>query len=276
MRGFAGAAAGVVAAASVVGAAEAGSPFGSIYTAGIERAGEVEYEQWAGFAWQKPREDFTAFEGRSEIEYGVADGWLAALYLNYSRVRIVPRAGAPDDAADDTSFDSVSGELIYQILNPAADPIGLAVYFEQTVGGGEYETEGKILLQKNLFDGGLILALNVNVELEWEREDGEWERESAFEILAGASYRIAPRWRAGVELLHERRYEDHIIFGKSAFEASAFYAGPVFHYEGGGWWATLEYLRQLPWADGEADRIDDGLIIGAERNRLLLRAGIAL
>jgi hypothetical protein len=275
-RGFVVGAAALAAALTSM-SAQAGPPFGRLYTAGFEAKGEIEFEQWLYLDWQKPHEDYVRFRGRSEIEYGAAEGLLTALYLNYSSLHVDPRFGAPDDAADHTQFDGVSGEVIYQVLHPVRDPLGLALYFEATAGDHEYELEGKILLQKNLMDNDLVLVANLNVEFEWEGEHGEWERESAFEVYLGASYRIGPRWRAGIELLNENGYEHHLIFDTSEWEGTAFYAGPVIHYAGEGWWATLEYLRQLPWGSAhEPNEVNDGLLFGAERNRLLLRAGVHL
>jgi hypothetical protein len=271
------AALGLAAVAGLAPARADETPFGSIYTTDTQPKGTFEFEQWAGWAWQKPHEDFRAFEGRSEIEYGITDHWVASLYANYSSTRIVPHgASAPDDSADETKFDGFSAETIYQVLDPYTHSIGLAFYLEPSYGDDERGLEGKILLQKNFLDDRLVFAANINLEYTWEHEDHQWQRGTAFEVYAGASYLVAPHWNVGVLLLNEKEYDGQLIFGSSSHVATAFYAGPAVHYSAEGWWATLQYLRQLPWGNGAAGEVDNGLVTGAERNRVLARIGVEL
>lgn len=251
--------------------------FASIYLTDTQPKGAFEFEQWATWAWQKPQEDFRTFEGRSEIEYGITDHWMVALYANYSATRIAPHgAGAPDDTVDETKFDGFAAETIWQVSDPYTNPIGVALYLEPSIGNGTRGLEAKLLLQKNFLDDRLILAANINVEWEWEHEDHEWERASALEFYAGAAYRFAPNWNIGVELLNENEYDKHVFFGGGEHVATAFYAGPVLHYAGERWWATLAYSRQLPWANGADGEIQDSLVTGAERNRVRFRIGVEL
>jgi hypothetical protein len=250
------------------------APFAAVYTAGTMPTGEVEFEQWTTWAWQKPGEDFRAFEERSEVEYGVSDRFLLSVYANYSRTRIVPHdAGAPDGAADETKFDGFSAEAIYQVLDADRDSVGLAFYVEPGIGAGARGLEGKVLLQKNFLDDRLIVAANFNLEYIWEREDQHWEHGSALEFHAGASYRIAPLWFAGAELLNENVYRGHLIFSDNSHVATAFYAGPTLHY-GDEWWLTLSALAQLPWGNGRV--VEHGFASNSERFRLIFRFGIEL
>ena len=251
------------------------SPFGSIYLTDTQPKGGFEFEQWVTWKGQKPDESFRAFEGRSEIEYGITDHWMVSLYANYSTTRVTPHgSGAPDGEIDDTKFDGFSAETIWQVADPYTNPVGVAFYFEPSIGNGERGLEAKLLLQKNFLDDRLVLAANANVEWVWEREDHQWVRGSALEFYAGAAYRVAPNWNVGVELLNENEYDKHVLFGGGERVATAFYAGPAVHYSGNTWWATLAYSRQLPWAGGEDDEINNQLVTGAERNRVRFRVGV--
>src|SRR5215471_1221692 len=252
------------------------SPFASIYTTEVLPQGAKEFEQWLTWKHKKPQEQFDLIEGRSEIEYGFSNRFLGSLYLNYEHSKIEPQGpGAPDDADDTTKFTGVNAEFIYQVLNPITDPFGFALYFEPSIGDGERALEFKLLFQKNFLDDRLILAANLNAEFEWEHDDalGIWEHGSAFEIYLGASYRFAPGWYGGVELLNENGFEGH--FSRAA--DNAFYFGPTIHYASENWWATLGVFAQLPWAGNPADEpdaISNGYLVDAERMRLRFRLGI--
>lgn len=256
-------------------------PFAYTYLTEVLPQGAVEIEQWVTWRHKKPQEKYDRLQGRSEIEYGVSNRFLAALYANYEHTKVVPDGpGAPDSATDTTKFTGFSAEFIYQVLNPFTDPFGFALYVEPGIGDGERSLEFKALFQKNFLDDRLILAANFILEYEWEHEADEdiWEHASAFEIFVAVAYRVAPGWFAGVELLNENEYEDHIFSGAHA-EVSAFYFGPTIHYASQNWWATLGVYKQLPWAANHTDEdnvVSHGYLIDAERMRLRFRLGILL
>lgn len=280
---FAGALAGVFAVLAAGSPARADeSPFASIYTTELLPQGGAEAEQWLTWATSKPDERFDAVEGRTEVEYGITNRLQLSLYANYEWSKIVPKGpGAVDEPTDTTRFSGFSAEAIYQVLNPFTDDFGFAVYLEPAIGAGERELEGKLLFQKNFLEDRLILAANVNLEYEWEHDvsAGDWERESALEFYLGVSYRFAPGWYGGVELLNENGYEGHLLFDHAHAETNAFYFGPALHYGGETWWATLAVYQQLPWAGNPADEpgaLSHGLLVEAERYRVRFRLGVQL
>jgi len=258
------------------------SPFGSVYTTELLPQGGSEAEQWVTWATSKPDERFDEVEGRTEIEYGITNRFQLALYANYSWTKIVPKGpGAVDGFEDTTRFNGFSAEAIYQVLNPFTDSFGFAVYLEPAIGANERALEGKLLFQKNFMEDRLILAANVNLELEWEHDAAadEWEHESALEFYLGASYLFAPGWYGGVELLNENGYEGHVLFNHGHAETNAFYFGPALHYGSERWWATLAVYQQLPWAGNPADdagALSHGLLVDAERYRVRFRLGVRL
>ena len=72
--------------------------------------------------------------------------------------------------------------------------------------------EWKILLQKNWLEDRLVWALNINYELEFEKEDeGEWERDGVFEWFTGISYRFIRNWSAGLEFWNHHEFADATV-----------------------------------------------------------------
>ncbi|HYM17556.1 MAG TPA: DUF6662 family protein [Micropepsaceae bacterium] len=255
-------------------------PFAWVYPAETGAKGELEVEQWLTFSSNKTQEAYDALAGRTEVEYGAIDRLSLAVYANYAWTRTVPYGpAAPDTRSEASRFSGFSGEAIYQLLDPAADPIGLALYLEPGIQAGERSVEFKLLLQRDLFDNRLVIAANANLEYVWSHaESGGWEQVSALEFLLGLAYRFAPDWSAGFELVNENAYSGHLLAGARA-ETRAFYLGPTIHYGHDGWWATVGLSQQLPWA-GNPGRTPGGTTHGyvtdAERFRLRLRLGFEL
>jgi hypothetical protein len=172
--------------------------FSWTYTTDLTPKGHGEFEQWITTRWEKEHGSYSVVDFREEFEYGVTDNFQLAIYLNHHYVHANDDVPAEDPARpgnrlpgayetggedvhaghnpatpfDSYHFESVSLEGIYRLLSPYKDPIGLALYFEPSVGDQETELEWKILLQKNWLEDRLVWALNVNYELEFEKEDG--------------------------------------------------------------------------------------------------------
>ena len=124
----------------------------------------------------------------------------------------------PATPFDSYHFESVSFESIYRLLSPYKAPIGLALYFEPSVGDQETELEWKILLQKNWLEDRLVWALNINYELEFEKEEeAEWERDGVFEWFTGISYRFIRNWSAGLEFWNHHEFADATVHEHSAY-----------------------------------------------------------
>jgi len=149
--------------------------------------------------------NYEVVDFRDELEYGVTESFQLALYLNHQYVYAnndVPaedpahpgkrlpgcyetgredvRAGHnPATPFDSYRFDSVSLEAIYRLLNPNKHPVGLALYFEPTIGDQQRNLEWKIIVEKHWFEDRLVWALNINYGLEFERADPDGQRWSA-------------------------------------------------------------------------------------------------
>ncbi len=188
----------------------------------------------------------------------------------------------PDDHFNKSRFVGVSGELIYRILSPYTDPIGLAVYAEPTIGLNFRELETRIILQKNFFDDLLTLAFNFTYAPEFRylpNDSGiasSWQEETDVNLTFGASYRFMANWSAGFEFTNEREYNSFWFNHESN---SGYYLGPNIHYGGEKFFVTVSALWQMPWATTHTDTVPGALVNGFigdndfERFRLRIKAG---
>lgn len=250
-------------------------PFITLYTTDIDTQYEKEVEQSLSWLHQKPHQAFNGWLFRTELEYGITDDLQVSGYFNYEWERGSPHPPVgPDETFHATS---VSGEVIYRLLNPYFDPFGLAVYFEPTYGDNTRELEGKILLQKNVFNDNLRLAVNINFEDVWERAYGEWNKGSAIEFFAGAAYNITPEFSIGGEFNNENDFDG--LFGNSHIATNAYYLGPTVSYIAAPFVFDLGVQFQMPWASdhtGEAAALSNGFLSDAERTRVGLRVSMDL
>ena len=274
---------------TLTGPAWAGEPlFGYTYTTDLLPKGEMEYEQWATYRYKQSQGTFGFLKLRSELEYGITDNLQIAGYLNYSNLNAngndtngettgigISADHDPSKPYHKTRFDSASVELIYRVLSPYTDPIGLALYVEPTYGPRERSMEFRVIAQKNFLDDRLVLAGNVFTELEWVKSDAEfgdptshsqWEKLTELELDLGASYRFAPNWFAGVEYRNHNEYGGHTL-SHSDQEHTAHFFGPTLHYGGKDWFATLSVLKQIHatgYNEEQKAAMDNGRLYGDE------------
>ncbi len=215
--------------------------FGYVYEVTTMPAGMWEYEQWVTWKTSKGNDsDFDRFDFRHEIEVGITDRLQLAVYLADWRYQDGGSVGN-----DRVEYKGTAFEVIYNLSDPVADPIGSALYGEVKIGDQVFELEGKILLQKDI--GAWTFAYNLVLEAEWEGSDYE-EDKGVIEQVFGASYQINPNWSVGGELLHEVEFDDWEHTGPSVV-----YLGPVVAYRAKTWWMTLTQLFQVTDIDSEAD-----------------------
>jgi len=259
---------------SLAGAVQADDqPLITLYTTDIDSQYEKEVEQSLYWSTQRPHQAFNGWLSRTELEYGITDDLQASAYFNYEWDLSSPHPPVgPDETFNATS---ISGEVIYRLLNPYFDPFGLAVYFEPTYGDKTRELEGKILLQKNLFNDTLRLAANINFEDTWDRQDGRWNKGSAIEFFAGAAYSVTPDFSIGGEFNNENDFAG--LFGNSHITTNAYYLGPTISYVAAPFVFDLGVQFQMPWSDdhtGEPGAIANGYLTDAERTRVGLRVSM--
>jgi len=206
--------------------------------------GAWEFEQWLtlrqGYPGGDRNFDQTIWDFRTEVEYGLTEKLSGALYLNFRQNQIISQQPGLDSDSE-FSFEGVSAELKVQLLNPNTKPVGLALYFEPTYNGNEVELEYKLIFSKMIADKW-VLAANAIFEQEWEKEDGETQKESALEFTAGAAYRFTPNWSVGLEARYRSVYQGAALNERLG---SAWFLGPNIHYGAAKWWATFTFLPQI-------------------------------
>lgn len=280
----------------VISTAEAGEAFfGWIYTADIHPPGTFEYEHRSFLQRSQSRGQYAYLQNSEELELGVTPNLQVAGYLNWSyrnalRNGIDGTTGGPGvsmfegpnfnpySRLSGARFDSASVEVIYQILNPYTDPIGLALYLEPEFGPREWELEWRIIVQKNFLDDKLVVAANLMGRHENERySDRTTNRESPLDVTLGASYRVADNWFLGIEGRVHNEFAG--ILWRSP-DHSAFFLGPNVHYATKGWWVTAAWRHQLPmtlaYNRDQADVMWHGRIYGDEhaRDEVMLKFGM--
>ena len=165
--------------------------FGYTYEPETMLRGGMEFEQWVTLRSQRSRnvgqQNFNRWEIREALEYGVTDNYTVELYLN-SRSETFRHPQTGNDHSK-FSFDGVSVENRYMVLNPAAHKVGLSLYLEPRFSGDEAEIEEKIIVGQRY--GNWKWALNLTHATEWSDNfhatEGEVEMSTGWpEILARA------------------------------------------------------------------------------------------
>jgi hypothetical protein len=210
--------------------------FTFVYEAPTSPPGSIESENWATTRFS---DGLTGIFFRNELEFGIAEHFQASIYLanwDYPRTR----------ADRGVHYESSSLELIYNLANPVADPMGISLYQEISAGRRLFESETKLIAQKNF--GPLVVAYNLTLEAEWE-EEGLRERNGEIQQALGASYELSPRVSIGAEMLHEI-----LLPAWHLSEAeNNFFIGPNVSYRGDRWFATITALVQTTRTEGESD-----------------------
>lgn len=210
--------------------------FTFVYEATTGRPGSVDFENWITFGTHKPNDhDFRELAFRHELEIGLTERLQASIYL----------ADWQSEHGERTSYSGSAVELLYNLTNPVADPVGLAVYQEYKIGRRFFEWESKVIAQKNL--GRFVAAYNATLEAEWEG-DGLEERNGELQQSLGVSYEVNARLAFGVECLHEIAFPEWEKAGRGVF-----FAGPNASIRAGNLWATVTALAQLTEAGDEPD-----------------------
>ena len=210
--------------------------FTFVYEAPTSPPDSVEIENWTTTRFH---DGFTDAQFRHEIEIGITEYFQASVYLaNWDYTRSSDNRGA--------HYQSSSLELIHNLANPVADPIGISLYQEISAGRRLFESETKLIAQKNF--GPFVVAYNLTLEAEWE-EEGLRERNGEIQQALGASYELSPKVSIGAEMLHEI-----LLPAWHVSEAeNNFFIGPNVSYRGDRWFATVTALVQTTRTEGESD-----------------------
>jgi len=268
--------------------------FGYVRGAEVLPRGQVEAYQWFTQRSDKGAGKYRAVDSKTELEYGVTDRFQVSAELNMLSIDtsgLLIDGYLPGDKKYGLRPQGIELAAKYNFLSPAKDDFGLSgtaslEYGMLDVHSGqkktEYEFETQLQAQKFFLEGQLTWVGNIGVRAAYEKRkaianlpDGfEWstdpEMEISTKIGTGLSYRFAPGWYAGAEVLREAEYETEV-----GLERWSVFAGPTLHYGDKQWWATLTYFRQLR-GGGEkyAGQSDENLhLIEKTKNEIRVKLG---
>ena len=199
--------------------------FTFLYEAPTSPPGSVELENTVTWAHGSDSSDDVFI--REELEIGITDRFQLGIYpLDWSH-----------HTEHGVEYDGGAVEAIYNLSNPIIDPVGISLY-EEIVGGRQhFESESKLIAQKNF--GRWIVDYNATLEAEWADRHLE-EQQGEFQQALGASYEISPRLSVGVEFLHEIVLPDW----RDNEKIRNVFIGPNISYRRSQWFITATALAQ--------------------------------
>jgi len=228
------------------GAGASDRPLSSTYLSDTLPPGSFELEPWVTSRLGKEA-FYAGHDLRLELEYGLLDGFQLAAYVNAG----LAFADVGDGRIAGTfSFDGVSLEAKWKLLDSTADPVGLALYFEPTLAPGALELEARVIVDKRL--GDLVLAGNLAAEYEFEYPKGVLTRELKLELDLGASYQVTDWLSVGLELKNV-----NVSPVGEGWQHGAVFLGPVVGVRWAGGWATLSVMPQLFSLVGPSPDLDE-------------------
>ncbi len=265
--------------ASIINARADEPLFGFTYTTDLLPKHKSEVEQWSTTRFTKATGHFWLQENRTEVSYGVTDRFQLSLYNDYSSNYAYHNgpfgattpgepfsydSPAPDAHYKNTAYISADVEAIYRLLSPYTHHVGVAVYSENRAGRDFFETENRLLFQKNFRDDRLVLAANFTYapELRNERPGPLTLNEADVNLDYGASYRFMKNWSVGSELLNEREFNSW-TFWKNEIN-DAYFVGPDIHYGGEHFFATGTFVEQMPWATTHSATVPGAVVGGRD------------
>lgn len=227
-------------------------------------AGAMDAYETLTYRGDKGHGTYRAFDSDMEIEYGITDRLMGSVSLKAQSIKtegLLIDAYIPKDERYGLRPAGIEALVKYNFLKPALDPIGLAATFGfdyswlDPHSGQDKDTfsfETGLQAQKFFLDDQLVWLGNLGIEATIAKrddvsnlpEDFEWptteEMEIEFTAGTGLSYRFAPNWFIGAEVLYQVERETEV-----AIERWSVQAGPSVHYGSRRWWATLTWLPQL-------------------------------
>jgi len=238
--------------------------FGYLRGAETLPKGASEAYQWFTQRSDKGAGKYRALDSKTELEYGVTDRFQVSAEFNAMSIDtsgLVIDGYLPGDKKFGLRPQGIEVGLKYNFLSPARDDFGLSAtttfeYAWVDPHSGqkkkEYEIESQLQAQKYFMEGQLVWVGNVGMRAAYEKrgeianlpEGFDWpttpEMEISLKLGTGVSYRFAPNWYVGAEMLRESEYETEV-----GLERWSLFAGPTLHWAGKQWWATLTAFKQV-------------------------------
>jgi len=218
------------------------------YQSNVLNKGQHELEVWNTI--RTGREDYyVRFDNRTEYEIGLSKNLQTSFYLNITSKTSTTTENSIKSLSTENEI-GFSNEWKLKLLDPVANPVGLALYGEFGIASNEYELEGKIIVDKKI--GNLTIAANGVLEQEfapgYENNELKWEKEKKIEGYLAFAYSINPKFH----LTLENAYKN--VFLDSKLAHSAFFSGLGFSYVQEKLWVNFTAMPQIVAFEGKTNK----------------------
>ena len=217
------------------------------YQSTVLNKGQRELESWHTI--RTSREDYyVRYDNRTEYEIGLGKNLQTAFYLNLTSKTTTTTENSSKYLSTENEI-GFSNEWKLKLLDPVANPIGLALYGELGIASNEYELEGKIIVDKKI--GNFTIAANGVYEQEfapgYANNELVWENEKKIEGYLAFAYSLTPQFH----LTLENAYKN--VFAENELAHSALYSGLGFSYIHDNFWVNFTALPQVASFKGETN-----------------------
>jgi hypothetical protein len=245
--------------------------FARTYQTNILPKGAIDFELWHTSRIGHANEFYHAQDQRMELEFGLGKNWQTAFYFN----RYQKRFSTSPDGTTTSNEIGFSNEWKVKLSDPSANKLGLALYGEWGVkGGDELELETKVILDKVI--GKHLFAFNgvYEFEKEFEWEEGKIKSdgyEMPVELDLAYMYNANKNFGIGFEI----RNHNEITKG-DGWEHSVLFGGPTINFRSNRWFVIANYLPQ--WGNLHKTDVAPGRKVLDEHERVEARilVGISL
>lgn len=215
------------------------------YQSNVLSKGQKELEIWNTFRIGR-NDYYSRFDNRSEFEIGLGSKLQTAFYLNLTSIT------SPADINSIKSLEteheiSFSNEWKLKLMDPVANPLGMALYFEYGIGSNEYDIEGKLIIDKRI--SNFTFAANAIYELEYapiiEADQTKWGRENKVDLDLAFAWSFSPKFAVTLENTFRN------VFTEGELEHSALYTGPGLSWVQNNFWLNFTVLPQVASFKGQ-------------------------
>ena len=217
------------------------------YQSTVLNKGQRDLESWNTL--RAGRENFyLRYDNRTEYEIGLGKNIQTSFYLNLSsETRTI--SDNTTKSLSTTNETGFSNEWKLKLLDPMANPVGLALYGEVGVSTNEFDLEGKIILDKKI--GNFTIAANGVFEHEFGPNYLNnvlvWEKENKVEGYLAFAYAVRPKFNLTIE----NAFKNVIVNGE--LEHSALFSGLGFSYVADKFWVNFTAVPQVASFKGETN-----------------------
>lgn len=215
------------------------------YQSTVLNKGQRELESW--HTLRTGRQDYyTRYDHRTEYEIGLGNNLQTAFYMNLTSKTQTTIENSVKSLSTENEI-GFSNEWKLKLLDPVANPVGLALYGEIGISSNEYDLEGKIILDKKI--GNVTMAANFVYEQEFAPvylyDKFLWENEKKLECYLAIAYSLTPKLHFTIENAFKN------VLMENELAHSAIYSGLGFSYIQNNFWINFTTLPQLASFKGE-------------------------